>query len=330
MSRFHHALRLTLLSLAFSAGAQAAEPACPSSDLKSFVQAFATSPELQKAFSASPLVEQRPAYDDRGRSVTVRKKLAALPEGALALLDPQAQARAGLQSFWVDEQTLVVHDQLGDVLQAFVFKQNSCWNLARIEQWSVESMLNERAPANETALQRKLRKGSLYEGFGAREQYLLTPYFFELAQRIDLDAAAQGSAEGAVRAVVLGYSGMSPAVPPAQIEQLTSTYAEVNADAAMLLSGFYCHGGDDVSDEPCKDPGKAESTLQQAAKRFDSGQVYSVLGSAYADGTWGAKDEPRALACYQLAADKGDEEVLHTLAYYAKQGLTPPPGTHCL
>lgn len=325
-------LPLTLLCLwcTWVNANNAVEPTCPSEDLPTFVKAFSVSPELQKTYTATPVTEQLPAYDEKSYPVVNRRKLFDLKPDALALLDPQAQAKAGLKTFWVDEVTLAVHDELGNVLQAFVFEKNTCWNLTKIEQWSVEGLLNERAPANETPLEREVRKASIYEGYGSREEFPLTQYFFVLAQQIDLHAAEQGSAAGATRAIILGYSGMSPALEPARIEKLLLTYAESDPQAKVLLSDFYCNQGDDVFEKPCLDPRKSETIMQQAAQQFDSGMAYYGLGGGYADGKWGQADIPRALACYQAAATRDYAHALTPLTWYAKEGQVPQPGISCL
>lgn len=325
-------LGLALLGLLIGAGPQvamASQPACPSSDLPTFVKAFAVSPELQRAYSASPMIEQRPAYGDHGYGITTRHKVPAASAQALALLDPKVQAKAGLQTFWDDGRSLVVHDALGDVLQVFVFEQQSCWTLARVEQWSLGGLLDERAPANETPLQREVRKASLFEGYGSVEQYPLTAYFFELAQRIDLHAADNGSADGATRAVVLGYSGMSPELEPNRIEALLQTYAESDVEAKLLLADFYCTRGNQTSEQKCLAPLLAESTTVQAAKQFDSAQAYSALAYGYS-GRWGNTDLPRSLACLKEAADRQNLEAVGSLASYAKKGQVPQPGVSCL
>lgn len=327
-------LRLKLFGLmlctAVSTSALAAEPSCPSEDLPTFVKAFSVSPELQKAYTATPVTEQRVAYDDRTYPITTRHKVPALKPGALALLDPEAQAKAGLKTFWVDEGMLVVHDTLGDVLQAFVFKKNTCWNLVRFEEWSVESLLNEHVPANETALEREIRKADIYQGYGSRETYLLTQYFFVLAQLIQLHAAEQGSSVGATRAISLAYSGMSPEMAPALIEKLLLTHADKDERAANMLSFFYCDRGDTEYQGPCQDPGKAEETLIRAVKKLDSGTLYATLGYNLRNDTWGKRDMPRGLACLQEAAKRGHDESLGTLAHIIKMGEVPQPGATCL
>ncbi|WP_347904355.1 hypothetical protein [Pseudomonas purpurea] len=327
-------LRLKLFGLmlctAVSTPALAAEPGCPSEDLPTFVKAFSVSPELQKTYTATPVTEQRVAYDDKAYPITLRHKVLALKPGALALLDSEAQAKAGLKTFWVDDVTLVVHDTLGDVLQAFVFKKNTCWNLVRFEEWSVESLLNEHVPANETALEREVRKADIYQGYGSRETYLLTQYFFVLAQLIDLHAAEQGSSEGATNAIRLGYSGMSPEIAPALIEKLLLTHADKDETAAGMLSYFYCDRGNTEHQGPCQDPGKANETLIMAIKKFDSGALYASLAYNLMDENRGKPDMPRGLACLQEAAKRGHDESLGTLARMIKMSDVPQPGATCL
>ena len=239
-------------------------------------------------------------------------------------------ALAGLRTFWIDKRSLVVHDTLGDVLQVFVFQQLPCWTLVRVEQWSLQGLLDERVPANETPVQRELRKADLFEGYGGVELYPLTAYFFELAQRIDLHAADNGSADGATRAVILGYSGMSPELEPARIESLLSTYAESDVEAKLLLADFYCFRGNPVSERKCQAPRQAEDTVIQAARQFDTGMAYATLAYGYSEGRWGTADLPRALACLKEAADRQEPSVLESLVRYAKEGQVPQPGGSCL
>lgn len=330
MPTARHVLHLIALSLLLAGGSQAAAaPACPSSDLKTFAQAFATSAELQQAFSATPLVEQRPVTDDRGREVTARYKLTGDTRHLLTLLDPKAQAEAGLQTFWED-QTLVVNDPMGDTVQAFVFEQGACWQLVRVEQWSMDELLTRNAPAGESALQRQMRKANLFLGYGGREQYPLTAYFFELGQRILLDAARHGSPVAAVQAVSLGYSGMAPALKPGEPEELLLPYAKTDAEAALMLSMYYCDPLADGSVTECQQPRKSEDLVLRTARELDSASAYYYLGSGYAEGKWGTADQPRALACYQEAIKRGDLNSLWPLTWWTQKNQTPASGAQCL
>lgn len=326
-----HLLRQLFVCLLFGTTAQvvqAAAPTCPSSDLPTFVRAFATDPELQLAFSDSPLVEQRLVYDDFGRVATTRHKLTGDNRHLLALLDPKAQARSGLQTFWEDH-TLVVHDPQGDVVQAFVFERSACWQLTRIEQWSMDGLLDQQAPADETALQRQSRKADLFLAYGGREQYPLTVYFFELGQRILVDAARHGSAKAAVQAVSLGYSGMAPELKPGEAEELLLPYAQADADAAVMLSMYYCDPKGDGSFESCVNPGKAEATVLQALHKLDSGMLYDILADALSSGRWGTTDKARALACYKEAIQRDHLSALGTLTRLTAEGL-PAQEAQCL
>lgn len=332
MPALRHLLRPLLAALLLGAAtqaAQAAAPACPSSDLPTFAKAFASSPELQQAFTDSPLIEQRPSHDEYGREITTRHKLTGDTRHLLTLLDPQAQARAGLQAFW-ESQTLVVHDPLGDVVQAFVFQQGACWQLVRVEQWSMDGLLNQDAPANESALQRQMRKADLFLGYGGREQYLLTQYFFELGQQLLLDAARHGSATAAVRAVSLGYSGMAPELKPGEPEELLLPYAQTDAEAALMLSMYYCDPRGDGSVNECQQPRKSEELVQRTARELDSADAYYYLGSGYAEGKWGTTDGPRALACYREAIKRGDLNSIRPLTWWTKKGQTPAGEAQCL
>ncbi|WP_256674705.1 hypothetical protein [Pseudomonas sp. LD120] len=327
-----HLLCLITLGLSLASGAQtamAAAPACPSNDLPTFLRAFASSPQLQQAFTDSPLIEQRPARDEYGREITTRHKLTGDTRHLLSLLDPQAQARAGLQSFW-ESQTLVLHDPMGDVVQAFVFQQGACWQLVRVEQWSMTGLLDQDAPANETALQRQMRKADLFLGYGGREQYLLTGYFFDLGQQLLLDAARHGSAKAAVQAVSLGYSGMAPALKPGEPEELLRPYAPTDAEAALMLSMYYCDPLGDGSVNKCQQPRKSEELVLRTARELDSATAYYYLGSGYAEGQWGTADGPRALACYQEAIKRGDLNSIRPLTWWTKKGETPAAGAQCL
>lgn len=325
--RAHTGLLLAVLGLLFGSAAQAGPVACPSQDLPTFAQAFADSPELQQTFTQSPLIEQRPVYDDQGREVTTWHKLTGDNRSLLALLSPKAQARAGLQTRW-EGQTLVVHDALGDVVQAFVFEQGACWQLVRIEQWSMDGLLDQKAPVAETALQRQQRKADLFLGYGGREQYLLTGYFFELGQRILLDAARHGSAKAAVQAVSLGYSGMAPELKPGEAEELLLPYAQTDADAAVMLSMYYCDPAGDGAG--CQNPAQAEATVMQALRKLDSGMLYDTLGDALANNRWGTRDEARAVACYQQALQRGYLPSLSSLTWRTRKGQLPATQVQCL
>ncbi|WP_085596186.1 MULTISPECIES: hypothetical protein [unclassified Pseudomonas] len=327
-----HKYSLAALGLVLACAAQGlrAEPvACPSADLPTFAQAFASSPELQQAFSRSPMVEQRVVYDERGRAITIRHKREGAERPQLTLLAPQAQAWSGLQTFWEGE-TLVVHDAQGDVVQAFVFEKDSCWQLVRVEQWSMGDLLDQKATPGETEVQRQVRKAELFLDYGAREQYPLTTYFFELGQRILLDAARHGSANAAVQAVSLGYSGMAPELKPGEPEKLLLPYAQSDAEAALMLSMYYCDPHANGPEEGCQDPVKAEAVVMQALRKLDAGVLYNTLASALASGRWGTRDPDRAVACYQQALQRDYLPSLSPLTWSTSQGQLPKQPVQCL
>ena len=130
---------IALLTLGMHTGAFASssvDAQCPSDDFAEFVKVFASQPEIQKVFIASPVQEIRVVFDGDKPKV-VKRKLKALDAAALSVLVPENAAESNLTINIDLPNKVIVRDQVGGFLKVFVFKHDDCWVLNRVEDWSL-------------------------------------------------------------------------------------------------------------------------------------------------------------------------------------------------
>jgi TPR repeat protein len=61
-----------------------------------------------------------------------------------------------------------------------------------------------------------------------------------------------------------------------------------------------------------------------------STDAMNYLASTFEAGEWGTKDMSRALACYQMAADKGDQLGLFNVGRLGSSATAPVKASHCI
>lgn len=299
---------ILLALLLMSTGVQAA-PSCPSQDFTTFFSAFSESTELQHAFAAPTLSEQ------------------GMPSDLTQLSMVRVVANGRVREIVLPDR-VYLRDQRGEVLQAFIFEQAGCWTLERFEDWAPTIALTSVDTAQRG--QRALLRGKEYERMGMDADAPLDDQLLLAALNSYLDAAAQGSAEGAYGAAAISLSGMAPRLTNERLEQLLLTSAATVPEAALLLANFYCdEGAARPPDTICRHPQKALRALRQSAA-LGLGNAFNELGSVYARGEIAPVQRSRALACYTEAAAHGADWADFNARQMIRQGARADEAQPCL
>jgi hypothetical protein len=116
-------------------------PQCPSQEFSGFLDAFAESVEIQKAFTRFPLKRQQLDLDAEPEPKPILRSLSR-EHVRFPIIPNEAERKARLLGLRVDELTtrqakltLVKNDT--DFQVSYFFTKNSCWKLERIEDWSL-------------------------------------------------------------------------------------------------------------------------------------------------------------------------------------------------
>lgn len=167
-----------------------------------------------------------------------------------------------------------------------------------------------------------------YAALGSLEQYPLTKELFEAALESYLCAAASGDPDASLAAAGLSLSGMAPLLEANKIEALYKAAATTLADGAAGLSSFYCYGNDSAAQGPCQHPIQAEQALIRAAS-MGSIDATNYLGYSFEKGELSTMDISRALACYRLAADKGNDTAANNFNRLKTQTPEATKASYC-
>ena len=160
---------LVLLAFGFCSDAFAAQSStvqCPSDNFADFVKEFSSKPEVQQAFIASPVIEQK-VVSTESKPRVVERKSRLLDLQSLVMLAPDNIAKSGLSMQVQLPSNVIVRDSNGEVLKIFTFKHNDCWVLTRAEDWSLEAVLDAQYPNLKASPgERALKRGAMYNQLG--------------------------------------------------------------------------------------------------------------------------------------------------------------------
>lgn len=316
---------LVLLAFGMSSGAFAAQ--CPSNDFTGFVKEFSAKPEVQQAFTASPVIEQT-VVATGSKPRVVQKQLKALNAQSLAMLSPDNIEKSEL-SMKVQLPNLVfVRDHKGEVLKIFAFKHSDCWTLTRVEDWSLEKVLDAQ-DAKLNAGARALNRGALYNQLGVDTESSSSAQLYISALDSYLEGAEQGSAEAAFAAAGISLSGQAPRLENARTLELLVTASKSVPEAGLALADYYCDEGNYEETRACVNPEKSLSALVESA-RLGSAAALIQLGGAYETGVIVPSDLPRALACYKEAEKNDHEAGPQGVERLSTQGIVANNSIHCL
>jgi hypothetical protein len=298
---------------------------CPSNDFAEFVKAFSATPEVRKAFTASPVLKLEVAVDGNKPKV-IQKKMKALGADELNVLS----TTSGLVLQVKLPNRLVARDQAGEVLKLLIFQHSDCWVLNRVEDWSLETVLDAQTQMTASSPEeRALSRGSMFNDLGIQAHSDSSAQLYETALASYLDGAQNGSAEAAFAAASISLSGQAPQLPTPKIFDLLITASKTVPGAGVALAEFYCDEGENVGSHSCMNPQKSLAALEGAARQ-GSVDALIQLGESYETGKLGAKDLPRAMACYLNAGKKKREIGTQGVARLKTQGIAANNLIHCL
>ncbi|MGF6150725.1 tetratricopeptide repeat protein [Pseudomonas fluorescens] len=318
-------LATSLLSM-FQSGAYASDlkaEVCPSQDFAQFLPAFSVNAETQQRFTAptvKSLVLKPAAESPRFEPTTTDVKSATLVFPLIAPIG--AEKPESLETEVIDDSHVSVVDKRAgnSKIKILKFTRQSCWVLEGVEDWSIseKDLSASSKPSMSSTENFCFQRAEAYAGLGGLEQYRLTGELFEAALENYVCAAASGDPQASLNAASLSLSGMAPQLETSKVEALFKAAATTLPDGALSLSLFYCQGNNPVAQGPCQHPVEAEKALLRAAAFGGSDEIYG-LGHSFETGELVTKDISRALACYQLAADKGNEVAIANLNRLKKQ-----------
>ncbi|RON04011.1 tetratricopeptide repeat protein [Pseudomonas brassicacearum] len=306
---------------------------CPSEDFAQFLPAFSANAETQQRLTTmtvkSLVLKPVGARGDFEPQTTgVNNSTLAFP-----LMAPVASDKTeGVEVEEVDASHINVVDKRGgnSNIKIFNFSRQACWVLEGVEDWSVseKDLVVASTQTMSTAENFCYQRAEAFGGLGGLEQYRLTGEFFEASLENYVCAAASGDPQASLNAASLSLSGMAPRLETEKVEMLFRAAATTLADGAASLSTFYCYGNNPVPEGSCQHPELAEKELIRAAS-MGSADALNYLGYSFEDGVLVTKDMSRALACYRLAADKGNDTAVRNLKRLNTQNVDATKASYC-
>lgn len=294
-------------------------PACDYTSFESYFRRFADDAALQQNNTASD-VNVTTLHRD-GEDLKPLTKQAS-QDALIFPIVPDSKTRKNQQIDIIiyDDNRAIVMDKLGQYFRTYSFSGKSCETLTTIEDWTVgrDVLLVNAEPGLSEKGNLCLKRGEFLSALASPEEHWSLVQMFEAALQNYLCAAAEGSWRSASYAVALSLSGQAPRLKKPQILSLAEFAAEHDANSAYRLSGFYCDEGEYAEQGPCKNPKKAEEMLVKSAKM---GSEYAVveLADSYERGLLVTKSMQKALACYKLAVQKGQDQFVEDVARLSTQ-----------
>lgn len=306
---------------------------CPSQNFAQFLPVFSANAETQRRLTAPAvkiLVLKR--TEDPGRfepSITAETGSGL----AFPLMGVMEGKTAGVQIESVDDNHMnVVDKRAGNSnIKIFNFAKKSCWALVGFEDWSIseKELVASSKPGMSRAESFCYQRAEGLGGLGALEQYRLTKELHEAALENYVCAAESGDPQASLSAAGLSLSQMAPQLETSKLEALFKAAATSLPGGALGLSFFYCNGNSTDYDGPCQHPEQAEREIIRAIS-MGSTDAMNTLGSYFESGDLGTKDISRALACYQLSADKGNQQGINNVGRLGSQGTESIKASHCI
>jgi hypothetical protein len=321
------------LNVSGSAVGGGSNVSCPSEDFAQFLPAFSANAESQKrltALAVKSLVLKPTA--DLGQFVPLTSGMKG-SNLAFPLMAPLATGKTdGVEIEVVDDSNInVVDKRAGNSnIKLFKFSRQACWVLVGVEDWSIrEKDFSASSETGRTSAENFcFQRAQVFLRLGGLKQYPLTKELYEAALENYLCAAKSGDPEASLAAASLSLSGMAPQLETSKVEALYKAAATTLAQGATGLSTFYCYGNGIAEKGPCQHPAQAERELIRAISMGSTGAIIS-LGFSFETGELGTRDLPRALACYQLAADQGNEMGVYHLKQLRSQDAESIKASHC-
>ncbi|RON51117.1 lysozyme inhibitor LprI family protein [Pseudomonas frederiksbergensis] len=304
---------------------------CPSSDFAQFLPAFSASAESQKrltALAVKILVLKRTSDPGRFLPEITAETGASLTFPLMAAIQGRSET---VEIETVDDTHMnVVDKRAGNSnIKIFNFAKKSCWALVGIEDWSLseKELVAPARPGMSRAENLCYQRAEGLGGLGFLEQYRLTAELIEASLENYVCAAASGDPEASLSAARLSLSQMAPQLETSKVEALFKA-ASTTADGALGYATYFCNGNSTDYSGPCLHPEQAEKEAIRAVS-MGSSDAMNYLGSSFESGELGTKDLSRALACYQLSADRSRPQGSEGVKRLVSQDPDLKP-SHCL
>ncbi|QAY83489.1 tetratricopeptide repeat protein [Pseudomonas arsenicoxydans] len=306
---------------------------CQSEDFAQFLQAFSANAETQQhltVMTVKSLVLKVAAARGNFAPQTTGVNNSTL---AFPLMAPiSADKTEGVEVEVVDDSHFSVVDKRAgnSNIKIFNFSRQACWMLDGVEDWSIseKDLVLASTPTMSTAENICYQRAEAFGALGGLEQYRLTGEFFEASLENYVCAAASGDPKASLKAASLSLSGMAPQLETQKVEALFKAAATTLADGSAALSTFYCYGNNTTPEGPCEHPEQSEKELIRAASMGSVGAM-NYLGYSFEEGRLVTKDMSRALACYRLAAGKGDDTAVGNLKRLNAQNADVTKASYC-
>ncbi|MGF6111147.1 tetratricopeptide repeat protein [Pseudomonas frederiksbergensis] len=309
------------------------ENTCPSKNFSVFLLEFSAKAETQKRFALDDL--QVMVLKQKGDTEQVEPNITHLSSSALKfpiIVPISSFKEEGIKVVRVDEETLqVVDKRAGDSeIKTYTFKLGECWALYGIEDWAITSE-NFKPPQKIDMSESEsylFQKAMAYSWLGWAQKYPLTTEIFQASLDNFVLAASEGNPEASLAAAGLSLSGMAPKLDEEKLESLYKAAARTLPAGAEGLSYVYCYGNDIAGNGPCKDPSRAEQSLIDSA-RLGSADGANTVGEYFETGKLVTKNINRAIACYQLAAQRGNSDAINNLERIKQREAAIPQPSYC-
>ncbi|MNF47584.1 hypothetical protein D3C84_287910 [compost metagenome] len=298
--------------------------ACPTEHFDDFAKLFEDQAETRHTYIQQPLTLQRAVVQDNQVSVISNKAQDPTRE-VEKVFALQKSNDLKVEVKFPDRVTL--RDSNGEFLIVLLFEQKNCWELSKIEDWSLGQQLSAGNASDPAAI--AVKRGNLYDRLAAETQSNSLIALYASALDSYLHGASLGSARAAYLAAGISLSGQAPRLHNSLIKSLLETASRSEPEAGLTLAGFYCDEGEPGDNRPCVNPEKSLEALQDAARQGLSAALVE-LGSAYAAGEITERDPLRALACYQEAKVMGVQGLQPSIEALRATGVEPSNTVHCL
>lgn len=304
---------------------------CPSSDFAQFLPAFSANAESQKRLTAPAvkiLVLKRTSDPGRFLPEITAEPGASLTFPLMAAIQGKTET---VEVETVDDTHMnVVDKRAGNSnIKIFNFAKKSCWALVGIEDWSLseKELVAPARPGLSRAEDLCYQRAEGLGGLGFLEQYRLTAELIEASLENYVCAAESGDPEASLSAARLSLSQMAPQLETSKVEDLFKA-ASTTASGALGYATYFCNGNSTDYSGPCLHPEQAEKEALRAVS-MGSTDAMDYLGSTFEGGELGTKDLPRALACYQMSADKNTPQGIAGVKRLVSQD-PDLKASHCL
>ncbi|EJM20895.1 hypothetical protein PMI21_00826 [Pseudomonas sp. GM18] len=305
-----------------SAFGRGSDVSCPSQNFAQFLPAFTASAETQKrltALAVKILVLKRTSDPGRFEPQITADTGSSLTFPLMAAMEGRT---GGVEIETVDDTHMnVVDKRAGNSnIKIFNFAKKSCWSLVGIEDWSIseKELVASGRPGMNRAENLCFQRAEGLGGLGFLEQYRLTKELIEASLENYVCAAESGDPQASLSAASLSLSQMAPQLETSKLEALFKA-ASTTPSGALGYATYFCNGNSTDYNGPCLHPEQAEREVIRAVS-MGSTDAMNYLGSSFEDGQLGTKDMSRALACYQLSADKGSPQGSDGVKRLVSQG----------